>query len=111
MHRKKGKDVSHLKYRICLKKVKNTKQLFSPLSPSTVGAIRLNLVRNWYSLALGWWERDECRNSSSLRRMEEENLEELGNKFLYQECAVCPVHSPETSCYFGALFIVWDECE
>jgi len=28
--------------------------------------------------------------------MEEEISEELGNKFLYQECAGCPVHGLET---------------
>lgn len=38
MHREKGKDVSHPKCRIYLKE--------KTLSPSTVGAMRLNLVRN-----------------------------------------------------------------
>jgi len=28
--------------------------------------------------------------------MEEEILEELGNKFLYQEFAGCPFHGPKT---------------
>lgn len=31
-----------------------------------------------------------------LLHTEEENLEESGNNFLYQECAGCPVRGPET---------------
>jgi len=41
-------------------------------------------------------EKAECRNCSLLLCKEEEILEELGNKFLYQEYAGCPVHGPET---------------
>jgi len=43
--------------------------------------------------ALGCWGREHSRNSSSQLHETEENLEELGNKFLYQEFSV---HGPET---------------
>lgn len=72
-----------------LEKLNNTKRL-PALSLSCVGAVTFDIRTE--SEAQGCFGTEECTTSRSFLRMMEDNLEELGNKFLYQEF---PVHGPE----------------